>query len=169
MQGSEDFDAFYAASSRRVLAAVSAMVGSQADAENAVAEAYLQAWNRWKHVGSHAHPEAWVRRVAYRHAVSSWRKAVNRLRAHHRDTVSQEVDALNPDHVALIAALRHLPAGQRQAVVLHHLVGLSVAEIAEETGTAPGTISTWLVRGRRILAQHLADEDPRTDREYRHA
>ncbi len=169
MQDSEDFDAFYAASSRRVLAAVSAMVGSQADAENAVAEAYLRAWNRWKHVGSHPHPEAWVRQVAYRHAVSSWRKAVNRLRAHHRDIVGQQVDALSPDHVALIAALRHLPAGQRQAVVLHHLVGLSVAEIAEETGTAPGTISTWLARGRRTLARHLTEEDPRTDREVRHA
>jgi RNA polymerase sigma-70 factor (ECF subfamily) len=168
MHDFEDFDDFYTASSRRVLAHVSAMVGSQADAEDAVAEAYLKAWNRWKEVRDYDSPEAWVRRVAYRHAVSTWRKAVNRLRAHDRDAVQQEVDALNPDHVALVAALRHLPDDQRRAVVLHHLVGLSVAEIAQETGAAPGTVSSWLSRGRRAMAAQLADEDPfAAGREYR--
>ncbi|GGL11454.1 RNA polymerase sigma factor [Mangrovihabitans endophyticus] len=162
MRDSEDFDAFYAASSRRVLSHVSAMVGSQSDAEDAVAEAYLKAWKRWTQVRQYGSPEAWVRTVAYRNAVSTWRKAVNRLRAHHRDTVEQEVEALNPNHVAIVAALRQIPADQRRAVVLHHLVGLSVAEIAQETGTAPGTVTSWLSRGRRAMADHLADEHSST-------
>jgi RNA polymerase sigma-70 factor (sigma-E family) len=156
----EDFDAFYSASSRRVLAHVSAMVGSQADAEDAVAEAYLKAWNRWNQVRQYDSPEAWVRRVAYRNAISTWRRAVNRLRAHHRDIVEQEVEALNPNHVALVTALRRIPADQRRVIVLHHLVGLSVAEIAQETGAAPGTVMSWLSRGRRAMAAQLADEDP---------
>lgn len=165
----EDFDAFYAASSRRVLAHVSAMVGSQADAEDAVSEAYLKAWNRWKRLQQWDNPEAWVRQVAYRQAVSTWRKAVNRLHAHRRDADRQETDELSPDHVALVAALRHLPADQRRVIVLHHLAGLSVAEIAHETGAAPGTVGSWLARGRRAMAVHLTDEDPNAaGREYRH-
>lgn len=158
MRDAEDFDSFYATSARRVLAHVAMMVGGHAEAEDAVAEAYLRAWNRWHRIGRYDDPEAWVRRVAYRHAVSTWRKAVNRLHAHRRDAVDQHVEALSPDHVAVVDALRKIPAGQRRVIVLHHLAGLSVAEIHHETGLPAGTITTWLARGRRALADHLTDD-----------
>ncbi|SCF05939.1 RNA polymerase sigma-70 factor, ECF subfamily [Micromonospora marina] len=155
MRSTEEFDDFYASSSRRVLGQVYAMVGNRADAEDAVAEAYLRAWDRWSAVRDCDSPEAWVRRVAYRIAVSAWRKAVNRMRAHHRETVDDHVAAINPDHVVVVQALRLIPAEQRRVIVLHHLVGLSVAEIAAETGRSANTVKTWLVRGRRALAGHL--------------
>lgn len=160
MRDAEDFDTFYAASSRRVLAQVAMMVGSHGEAEDAVAEAYLRAWNRWHKISRYENPEAWVRQVAYRHAVSTWRKAVNRLHAHRRDTTDQHVDTLSPDHVAIVAALRRIPADQRRVIVLHHLAGLSVAEIHQETGIPAGTVSTWLARGRRAMAAHLSDREP---------
>lgn len=159
MRDAEDFDTFYAASSRRVLAHVAMMVGSQAEAEDSVAEAYLRAWNRWHKISRYENPEAWVRRVAYRHAVSTWRKAVNRLHAHRRDTVDRHVDALSPDHVAIVAALRRIPARQRRVIVLHHLADLSVAEIHSETGIPTGTITTWLARGRQAMAAYLSDRE----------
>ncbi|GAA0815462.1 SigE family RNA polymerase sigma factor [Spirilliplanes yamanashiensis] len=158
MQSSDEFDAFYAASSRRVLGQVYAMVGNRAEAEDAVAEAYVRAWHRWSSVREADSPEAWVRRVAYRIAVSAWRKAVNRLRAHHRDAAEEHVEAVGPDHVAIVTALRRIPVDQRRVVVLHHLTGLSVAEIAAEVGASPNTVKTWLARGRRAMAEHLADE-----------
>ncbi|MGA5301198.1 sigma-70 family RNA polymerase sigma factor [Nucisporomicrobium flavum] len=158
MRDAEDFDTFYATSARRVLAHVSMMVGGQAEAEDAVAEAYLRAWNRWSKISRYDDPEAWVRRVAYRQAVSTWRKAVSRLQAHRRDAVDGHVEALNPDHVAVVEALRRIPAGQRRVIVLHHLAGLSVAEINRETGLPAGTITTWLARGRRALAEHLTED-----------
>jgi RNA polymerase sigma-70 factor (ECF subfamily) len=133
------------------------MTGNRAEAEDAVAEAYLKAWDRWDTVRDCDSPEAWVRRVASRHAVSSWRKAVNRLRAHHRDAGDAEMADLSPDHVALVHALRQIPADQRRAIVLHHLVGLSVGEIAHEVGSPTGTVKTWLARGRRAMAEHLAE------------
>ncbi|MEU5907442.1 sigma-70 family RNA polymerase sigma factor [Micromonospora sp. NPDC047527] len=160
MRDAKEFDDFYAASSRRVLGQVYAMIGSHAEAEDAVAEAYLRAWDRWNRVRECDSPEAWVRRVAYRIAVSAWRKAVNRLRAHHRDTTEEHVDAVGPDHVALVRGLRLISADQRRVIVLHHLVGLSVAEIAAETGTSPNTVKTWLARGRRALAEHVTGAEP---------
>ncbi|GAA2614889.1 sigma-70 family RNA polymerase sigma factor [Paractinoplanes durhamensis] len=163
MRDAGDFDAFYATSSRRVLAHVSMMVGSQAEAEDAVAEAYLRAWNRWSKISKYENPEAWVRQVAYRQAVSTWRKAVNRLHAHRKDDSDRHVEALSPDHVAIVAALRRLPADQRRVIVLHHLCGLSVAEIHQETGIPAGTVTTWLARGRRAMAAYLTDEEERSD------
>ncbi|GIE87296.1 SigE family RNA polymerase sigma factor [Actinoplanes regularis] len=168
MRDTEDFDTFYAMSSRRVLAQVAMMVDSRAEAEDAVSEAYLRAWNRWHRISRYENPEAWVRQVAYRHAVSAWRKAINRLQAHRRDTTDQSIEALNPDHVAIVAALRKIPADQRRVIVLHHIAGLSVAEIHQETGIPAGTVTTWLARGRRALAAHLTDSDTlETGREHR--
>jgi RNA polymerase sigma-70 factor (ECF subfamily) len=159
MRDAEEFDAFYAGSSRRVLGQVYAMTGNRAEAEDAVSEAYLKAWDRWATVRDCDSPEAWVRRVASRNAVSAWRKAVNRLRAHHRDAIDQELAGLSPDHVALVHALRQIPADQRRVIVLHHLVGLGVAEIAQEVGAPAGTIKARLARGRRAMAEHLSETE----------
>lgn len=159
MRDAGDFDAFYAASSRRVLGHVFAMTGNRAEAEDAVAEAYVKAWERWASVSDCDSPEAWVRRVASRIAVSSWRKAINRLKAHHRSETTFELDGLSPDHVALVHALRQIPAEQRRVIVLHHLVGSSVAEISAEVGSPVGTVKARLARGRAALAVLLADED----------
>ena len=157
MRDAGEFDAFYAGSSRRVLGQMYAMTGNRAEAEDAVAEAYLKAWDRWDTVRDCDSPEAWVRRVASRIAVSSWRKAVNRLKAHHREAIDQQVDGLSPDHVALVHALRQIPADQRRVIVLHHLVGLSVGEIAHEVGAPTGTVKARLARGRKAMAAHLTD------------
>jgi RNA polymerase sigma-70 factor (sigma-E family) len=159
MRDAEEFDAFYAGSARRVLGQLYAMTGNRSEAEDAVAEAYARAWQRWSTVRDCDSPEAWVRRVASRVAVSSWRKAVNRLRAHHRDAVEQEVAGLSTDHVALVHALRQVPADQRRVIVLHHLVGLSVAEISVEVGAPTGTVKARLARGRKAMAQFLTDSN----------
>jgi RNA polymerase sigma-70 factor (ECF subfamily) len=53
-------------------------------------------------------------------------------------------------------ALATLPPRQRQAVVLHYLADASIAEIAVITGTAEGTIKSWLHRARITLAGALA-------------
>jgi RNA polymerase sigma-70 factor, ECF subfamily len=138
------------------------MIGHLGDAEDAVQEAYARAWQRWNRVGTYADPEGWVRTVAYRIAVSSWRKARNRLLAHGRHGPADDVPALGPEHLDLVDALRTLTPDQRRAVVLHHLVGLTVEEVAAEVGAATGTVKSRLTRGRRALADRLHDE-PFTD------
>jgi len=152
-----DFEAFYAASSRRLLGHVYAMVGDLAEAEDALQEAYARAWQRWGRVAGYEDPEAWVRTVAYRIAVSSWRRTVGRLRAHKRGARYEEVPEASPDRLTLIAALRLIPAEQRRAIVLHHLVGLSVEEVAQETDAPTGTVKSRLARGRRALAGHVSE------------
>ncbi|WP_042405106.1 SigE family RNA polymerase sigma factor [Streptacidiphilus carbonis] len=154
---SVDFDGFYAATYRRTVGQVYAMTGSMNEAEDCVQEAYARAWQRWSRVSRLGAPEVWVRTVAYRLSVSSWRKAVNRLSAHRRDRTPAMVQGLNPDHLALVAALRKISADQRESIVLHHLVGLSVDEIAAQCGVPAGTVKARLSRGRKALAPHLSE------------
>jgi RNA polymerase sigma-70 factor, ECF subfamily len=160
MRDSRGFDAFYAGSVRRLTSQMYAMTGSRAEAEDLVQEAFARAWQSWEKVSGYADPEAWVRTVACRVRVSVWRKTTNRLTAHHRHGLPDEIPGAGPDYVAIVAALRRIPAEQRRAIVLHHLVGLSVDETARETGVAPGTVKARLSRGRQSMAPYLSDIIP---------
>ena len=160
MRDPATFDAFYSGSVQRLTGQLYAMTGSRAEAEDCVQEAYARAWQRWDKVSGYLDPEAWVRTVAYRVSISTWRKAANMRAAHRRHGVPDDPRGLSPDYVAIVAALRKIPPRQRQAIVLYHLVGLSVEEIARETGAAPGTVKARLSRGRQALAPHLAEADP---------
>jgi RNA polymerase sigma-70 factor (ECF subfamily) len=162
MRDPGSFDAFYSGSVRRLVGQLHAMTGSRAEAEDCVQEAYARAWQRWDKVSGYGDPEAWVRTVAYRISISSWRKAANMRAAHRRHGAPADNHGLNPDYVAIVTALRKVSASQRQAIVLHHLVGLSVEEIARETGSATGTVKARLSRGRQALVP-LLDEGVRAD------
>lgn len=154
-----DFEQFYAASSARVVRALHALTGDAGEAQDVVQEAYARAWQRWPLVQSYDAPEAWVRQVAWRLAVSRARRAKVGLGKLRRHGPPPDVPALEPDHVALVAALRQIPGEQRRAVVLHHLVGLSVAEVAAECGVPDGTVKARLSRGRKALATLLREEE----------
>ena len=153
------FDEFYSGSVRRVTGLLYAMTGSRAEAEDCVQEAYARAWQRWDKVSEYGDPEAWVRTVAYRVSISAWRKTANMRTAHRRHGAPEDPHGMSPDYVAIIAALRKIPVRQRQAIVLHHLVGLSVEEIARETGAPPGTVKARLSRGRQALVPYLTETD----------
>ena len=76
---------------------------------------------------------------------------------------------MNPDHLAVVAALRRISADQRRAIVLYHYAGLSIEEIASETGALPSAVKARLARGRRALAPHLTEfadslDEPRPPR-----
>lgn len=164
----QDFDAFYTATHRRIVSHIYAMTGSLHEAEDCVQEAYARAWQRWASISTEVgSPEAWVREVAARLAVSSWRKAVNRLKAHRRENRATEVSGMSPDHIAIITALRKISADQRMAIVLYHYAGLSIEEIAAETGAAPNTVKARLARGRKALAPLLPAGKRRDDHEDR--
>ena len=157
MRDPGDFDAFYVGTRQRLLHCVYLVTGNQAEAQDAVQEAYIRAWQRWGSVSGYNDPEAWVRLVACRIAISRWRRFrrsldVVRLLGSSLRHESPQAVAVSLD---LAKALQSLPAPQRLAITLHHLIGMSVSEIAEQTGTPAGTIKARLARGRQTLAQLL--------------
>jgi len=159
------FEEFYTATRHRLVTFLYAMTGDRAEAQDAAQEAYVRAWQRWSKISTYDDPEAWLRTVAYRLCLNHWRKARNRIRAHLRH--GSEPDAVPPseDTVALITALRRLSEAERKVIVLHHLMDLSVNDVAAQTETPVNTVKTRLARGRRALAG-LLDTD--TPEEYAH-
>jgi len=153
-----EFDEFYDATVRRLVGQLYAMTGDLAEAEDCVQEGFLRAWNHRRSLDSAANPEAWVRTVAWRVAVSRWRRATTALTAYRRHGPPDAVPGPDPQHAAVVAALSQLTADQRRAIVLHHLCDLSVEQVAVETGAPVGTVKARLSRGRAALAGLLRDD-----------
>jgi len=149
-----DFDELYQARYGDIVAMLHALVGDLTEAQDLAQEAFCRAWQRWRTVSEYDEPLAWIRRVAMNLATSRWRR-LRVAKAHLRRERPADVPPLGPDHVALVAALRRLPIDQRRAIVLHHLVDLPVAEVAQELQVAVGTVKSWLHRGRAALAASL--------------
>ncbi|MEV0560650.1 SigE family RNA polymerase sigma factor [Dactylosporangium sp. NPDC050588] len=158
MAEEDGFEEFYRGTRQRVMTFLYAMSGDRNEAQDAAQEAYVRAWQRWSTIRGYDDPEAWVRTVGYRLCVSRWRKARNALTAHRRHGTGAEAEPPSENTVALVRALRQLPAADREAIVMHHLLDLTVADVAAHTGVPANTIKTRLVRGRKTLAGLLGTD-----------
>ena len=159
MDVATDVADLFAAMYPRLVVMLYATCGDQADAEDAAQEAFTKALGNQRKFLRLDSPEAWLRTVALNHLRNGWRHhdVVRRLR--HKVPGPQGAFELGPDHVAIMAALAGLDRPQREVVVLHYLVDLSVAEIADTLGIAQGTVKSRLSRSRDRLAPLLAEEE----------
>jgi len=155
----QDFADFYSATWGRTVACAYAVTGDLAAAEDAAQDAYARAWPRWGTLRGYDDAGAWVRQAATRQAISRWRRSRTAVRHLLGQRAPEPVDPPDESSVLLARALQELPEAQRRALVLHHLVGLPVAEVARVEGCPEGTLKARLSRGRAALAARLAPED----------
>ncbi|RNG17625.1 SigE family RNA polymerase sigma factor [Streptomyces botrytidirepellens] len=154
----EEFEEFYAQAVTRLTGQLYVMLGDLHEAQDVVQEAFVKGWSRRRQLDRGGQPEAWIRTVAWRLAVSRWRFRRRTADAWHRGGVSPpHVAGPEPDQVVLVDALRELPPQQRRTLTLHYLCDLTVEQIAAETGLSTSTVKTHLVRGRAALAHRLRD------------
>ena len=152
------FDAFYLGTRRRVTHQLYAMTGDLAEAQDVAQEAYARAWQRWSRVSTYDDPEAWVRTVGWRIAVSRWRKAKNALSAHRRSRGSGDrpgAVASTPSPWSRRCASSRRRSGGRSCSSTS--CDRSIEEIAADTGAPVGTVKARLARGRTALAGLLED------------
>lgn len=153
----DNFTVFYDATWSRTVACAYAVTGDLGAAEEAAQEAYTRAWPRWATLAAYDDPGAWVRQVATRQAISRWRRSRTAIRHLTRSRPPEPTPPPDESWVALVTALRQLPEAQQRALVLHHLAGLSVADVAAIERCPEGTVKARLSRGRAALAPLLAD------------
>ena len=153
----ERFDEFYRASVARLTGQLYSLTGDITEAQDVVQDAFVKAWQHRAALDSARSPEAWVRTAAWRTAISRFRRIKTGSRAWSRVEVRNAEPPAEPTDPALVAALKALPEEQRYAVVMFHLVDLSVQEIADEVGCPVGTIKARLSRGRAALAASVSN------------
>jgi RNA polymerase sigma-70 factor (ECF subfamily) len=158
----EPFDSFYSREFPRMVDIAHALSGSRMAAEDLAQEAMLIAYRRWDEVGALDRPGGWVRRVVLRRSASVYhrRKAEARALLRLAPLRGDPPARLGSEAREFWTAVRRLPERQAEAILLHYLEEMPVAEIATVMGCAPNTVKVHLHRGRKALAETLSAEDP---------
>jgi RNA polymerase sigma-70 factor, ECF subfamily len=146
----------------RLVAALALMCGSRAVAEDATQEALARAWERMDRGQRIDSPAAWITVVAsnlVRSAVRrrhAERRALARIRRERPATTELAMPEVAVD---VARAIGGLAWRQREAVVLHYWLEMTVAEIAAALGVSEGTVKSALHRARRHLHAALTEDE----------
>jgi RNA polymerase sigma-70 factor (sigma-E family) len=157
-QEQREFEEFYAAARDACLRVVLISVGDQWRAEDLVAEAFTRAWMSWPKVREHPAPRAWVVRTALNTHVSWWRRHRREVALGSHDTAAAAGRYPGLDS-SLVAALRRLPARQREVIVLRLVLDLDTATTAQTLGMPSGTVASHLHRGLAALRRDVPAPD----------
>jgi RNA polymerase sigma factor (sigma-70 family) len=168
----DDLDAgfaeLYAAHRTVVFSTALRITGRWADAEDLTADSFLRAYRALADYDAdrigELQPRSWLLTIL----LNTWRNS-RRTAAHQPATTPLEYapEPVDPAESVEQRAERHetgrtlagmllrLPENQRVAVVLRHVSGLSIEEIAEVLGVPAGTVKSHISRGlTRLRALH---------------
>ena len=135
-----------------------AVTGNAHDAADAVQDALVAIYTRWRRLSRHGRPDAYARRVIVNRQISWWRKIGRRESSTQLPDLAGAGEAATGDAVLAARLLRTLPAQQRAAVVLRYLEDLSFADIAEILGCPESTARSHVHRALGRLREQLGDE-----------
>jgi RNA polymerase sigma factor (sigma-70 family) len=143
------------------------MTAHPATAEDCTQETFVQAWRSLPSFGYRSAFGTWLHRIAVNAVLAHGRR---RREATGADRPIDEVVAdtladpsLGEDAavIDLEEAIRRLPPGARDVLVLTGIYGYSHEEAAAMLGLAVGTCKSQLHRARRLLGERLAlEEEP---------
>lgn len=174
-----EFEQLVAPHRRELHAHCYRMLGSVADADDALQEALLGAWRGYAGFEGRSSLRSWLFRIATN-------ACFQLLAARPRRQLPFEYSAASaPDRVlepmlegalwlepypedpqasfelresvelAFVAALQHLPATQRAALILREVVGLSALEVAELLETSAVSVESALQRARKTVEERI--------------
>jgi RNA polymerase sigma-70 factor (ECF subfamily) len=151
-----DFDTFYGANYRPLVALAYAMTGRMVTAEEIVQESFLAAYKRWDRVATYDDPVGHVRHIVTNRCVSAFRRGVTeaRLAARLRSERAHPVTLGEADD-AVWQAIAQLPARQRQCLALVVLDQRTAPETAALLGISEDSVRTHVRRAKQKLADVL--------------
>jgi RNA polymerase sigma-70 factor (ECF subfamily) len=147
------------------------------DAQDASQEAWIRAWRNIENFRGDSAFSTWLYRITVNTCLSVRRKESRRRE---REYSGDELPFLpeprggdaDPEAASLgaqrreelLAALDHVRAEHRAALVLRHMEGLSYAKIAQILEVPDGTAKGWVSRGRAaMLVAFAANENDRSE------
>jgi RNA polymerase sigma-70 factor (ECF subfamily) len=169
---------------QEILAHCYRMLGSAADAEDAVQDAYLRAWRGFDRFEGRSSPRTWLYQIATNvclrlleqrgrralpadlgAAESDWQASARPAPAETQwlgplpTDPADAVGARQQVRLAFVAALHHLPARQRAVLILRDVADLPADEVAGVLGTTTIAVNSALLRARDRMARHAPDPD----------
>ncbi|HLL61406.1 MAG TPA: SigE family RNA polymerase sigma factor [Propionibacteriaceae bacterium] len=157
------FDAWAADRSRSLLIFATAVTGDREAARDAVQDALVAVYLRWRRLIVGGEPDAYARRIIVNRHISWWRRLGRRERL-----TAFEVDhgaVAEPAQEGLADAdlarrlLAGLPARQRAAVALRYYDDLAFAEIATVLDCTESTARSYVHRALERLRAELRETD----------
>ena len=148
------------------------MLGAES-AQDASQEVWIRVWRNIKGFRGESAFSTWLYRITMNTCLSIRQRESRREEREYGEEMpylpeppggdaDPEAAALSAERREEIqAALQHVRAEHRAALVLRHMEGLSYAEIAEVLGVPEGTAKGWVSRGRAAMRVALAQERPR--------
>ena len=138
--------------------------GSQDDAEDLTAETFLRAWKaRHQFNGEMEASIAWLIGIAKRLVIDDYRRTVRATRDLPTDPDSEstpEQTAIQDEQEKILFRLvADLPDEQREIIVLRHLLGWRVNDIARHLGVSENKISVSLHRTLSKLREKWTEVD----------
>ena len=160
----QEFEAFVAASSDRLLRTAYLLTGDAGHAEDVVQSALLRTARRWR--SARRSPEAYARTTVANLIKDRWRSLGRRpseaplqqdvpLVAHDGASYDSRLD-----RQLLMRAARALPLSQRAVLVLRYFDDLSVEETARTLGITTGTVKSQTSRALASMRNALTTENP---------
>lgn len=135
--------------------------GNPADAEDALQEAMMSALRAVERFERRSAVRTWLYRIVVNASLDRLRRAAARpttpLDEHLDPAAPGDESGQVEQRLDVVAALHTLSPGQRAAVVLVHMHGLSVAEAAEVLDLPAGTVKSRCSRARAQLAKVLGN------------
>ena len=132
------------------------MLGSVADAEDVVQEAYVKAYRALTtgEFDGRANVSTWLYRIVTNQAIDAMRSRVRRPKP--TDTADESISDLASAEQKLALAeledwLGDLPPDQRAALIMKSVEGMTSPEIAEIMQCSEGAVEQRLVRARAAL------------------
>ncbi len=155
----EDEDAFqlwYEVAATRLYAYLFGRCGGDPSlAEELTQQAFLQAVRHRDSYDGRSNPITWLIAIGRNRLIDHLRREEREERRHLR-LIVREISAphsieymrSHDERADILAVLRRLPAGQRAALILHHVDDLSVREVGSALHRTEGAVEALLSRGR---------------------
>ena len=163
----------------RLYRATRAILRDEAEAEDVMQQAYVNAYAHLRQFDGRASFATWLTRIAVNEAISRARRRGRYESFDDQDPVFEKAlftrrslgaegpmsSANNPEQqaftremrVVLESAIDTLPDGQREVFMLREVEGLSTAETATSLGISEDVVKTRLSRSRAALRRDLFD------------
>jgi RNA polymerase sigma-70 factor (ECF subfamily) len=136
----------------------SAILRDPVEAQDAVHDAFVTAWQRWDTLREPSSFPWWFRRIV----VNTCRDRLRRVTRHPTTALPDEPDievgdpsGMIDDHAVLDRAFAVLSADDKVVLILRYFLDLSTDDIAQLIDVAPGTVGSRLNRARGRLQAAL--------------